>query len=60
MIMNLWRNDEEVKLKKQIGVIKVEAIKNYEIFSWWLVDKSYLSMNIVKIEINFVVYHFFA
>jgi len=55
MIMNLWRNDEEVKLKEQIGVIKVKAIKNYELVLWWLADKSYLSMNIVKIEIIFVI-----
>ena len=31
MIMNLWRNDEEVKLKEQIGVIKVDVIESYEL-----------------------------
>ena len=29
--MNLWRNDEEVKLKEQIGVIKVDVIESYEL-----------------------------
>lgn len=51
--MNLWRNDEEVKLKEQIGVIKVEVIKNYKLVLWWLVNKSYLSMNIVKVVVIF-------